>query len=229
MPNHVTNRVTLFGKKSILLVLLLRISNEKDKTIIDFNKIIQMPPELLEVRSPCNIVSQKEYNKEIKEIEERKRTKPDDYWGFSHNLTKKMAEDYIKRFGSTDWYDWAHTNWGTKWNAYEQSMVSGVPEADDIEADSECSFMFDTAWSTPFNVLTTLSEQYPTIEIKVEYADEDCGYNCGIYTLLNGEIVGQHQPEGGSKKAMDLYFDLHEYAREDYDLVDDNYVYRDGE
>jgi hypothetical protein len=227
MPNHVTNRVTLFGKKSTIIILLAAIANKEENKVIDFENIKKMPEVLHSVRCPVKIVTPAQLKKELAEIKERLDKDPHSILGATHGITKKMQAEYLKKYGACDWYDWSAKNWGTKWNAYSQSTTVDVPEGDD-ESDIEVQFMFDTAWSTPYEVLNTLSEQYPTVEVKVEYADEDCGYNCGIYTLKNGDVIGQHQPEGGSKQAMDLYFNLHEGERDYYDLVDDNYVYKDG-
>lgn len=71
--------------------------------------------------------------------------------------------------------------WGTKWNAYDQS----------IECIADGLVSFDTAWSHPEEILKALSLKFPSEEIKVEYADEDTGSNCGYYTIMNGKITEQ--------------------------------------
>lgn len=74
--------------------------------------------------------------------------------------------------------DWNRDNWGTKWNAYSQT----------IEDDS---LTFDTAWSHPTPVIEALSRKFPENEIFVQYADEDLGSNCGEYIIKNGETIKQ--------------------------------------
>lgn len=91
-----------------------------------------------------------------------------------HAMTKEMLrealEQYIKgyfnmqRYGFRDWYDWSIENWDTKWNA-----------CDDLVSDNEISF--NTAWSMPEKVYKELAKYTP---IKVLYADEDMGVNCGL-------------------------------------------------
>jgi hypothetical protein len=76
------------------------------------------------------------------------------------------------------WYDWSVENWGTKWNCYEQEH-------------SHNGFQFWTAWSTPLEVLESLSDAFPDVKITVQYADENLGYNCGTYVLQNGSIIEQ--------------------------------------
>ena len=49
------------------------------------------------------------------------------------------------------------------------------------------TFVFETAWATPIEVLKKLSVQFPDIRIDVHYADEDIGNNCGCYYIKNGE------------------------------------------
>ena len=72
--------------------------------------------------------------------------------------------------------DWNRQTWGTKWNAYSQTIE------DDI-------LRFDTAWSHPTPVIAALSQKFPEEEIHVQYADEDLGSNCGEYIIKNGEVI----------------------------------------
>lgn len=96
----------------------------------------------------------------------------------------------LAKQGIPNWYNWNIDNWGTKWNAYK------------IASDDDY-IQFNTAWSTPEPVIKALSEKFPDVEIRVEYADEDLGYNCGTYIYLNG--VGHFwNPEKGSDKAYEF-------------------------
>jgi hypothetical protein len=92
---------------------------------------------------------------------------------FDFEKIKKMPESEAK-----NWCDWRINNWGTKWNTvdvFRHFMYNTVK--------------FDTAWSTPFDVLLELSKQYPTLGFIIKYADEDVGSNCGIYKLQNGNLL----------------------------------------
>lgn len=82
--------------------------------------------------------------------------------------------------GLVCWYWWASNAWGTKWNAYES------------EVNLDAGWVkFQTAWSTPGPVMDALSLQHPGAAIRVEYADEDYGFNVGTYDLLNGEPIAE--------------------------------------
>ena len=74
--------------------------------------------------------------------------------------------------------DFNRKAWGTKWNACDQWH--------DVEQGKA---RFDTAWSSPEPVLIALSKRFPEEEIRVRYADEDMGCNCGEYTMKNGEFL----------------------------------------
>jgi hypothetical protein len=132
-------------------------------------------------------------------------------WGISRGLTKALSYEYIKKFGTDNWYDWQTRNWGTKWNAYEQISLD------------ENTIEFDTAWSTPLQAMVHLSKKYPQVEFQVEYADEDFGYNVGTYLLINGVIESQNIPDGGTLEAIEMAMDIKgddEYYLTTY-LVDD--------
>lgn len=77
-----------------------------------------------------------------------------------------------------DWYDWRIKHWGTKWNAYEQS-----------KQEESNKLRFWTAWSTPVEIFEALSKKYPDITVRVEFADEDIGCNCGRMTFKKGKLI----------------------------------------
>lgn len=82
--------------------------------------------------------------------------------------------------------------WGTKWNAYE-------PDASPEQGVAQ----FDTAWSCPDGVLIKLSERFPDDLIRVTYADEDTGSNCGTFSLKAGAIVEQNIAPSYSTQSPD--------------------------
>ena len=116
-----------------------------------------------------------------------------------------MYDEYMEKYGCTDWYNFATHNWGTKWNAYEQTK--GEPTTSENGDVSEIIF-FQTAWSTPYKVIRKLSELFPLVDIEVKFADEDAGSNCGVYTMFGGEDVDEWLPDSGSTEAMEVYFEL---------------------
>jgi hypothetical protein len=73
-----------------------------------------------------------------------------------------------------NWYDWSVENWGTKWDVSE------------THEDENGYICFDTAWSTPVELICFLSEKYTNLSFEVKFADEDIGNNCGTYTFNNG-------------------------------------------
>jgi hypothetical protein len=157
MPNHVINILTIEASNKQEIINAIR--GEEFDQYIDFNKIIPMPEELKETTSPVRIVSESESKK-------------------GKGITQEMHDELIEKYGHADWYSWSNANWGTKWNAYDQS------------SDDDGEIIFQTAWNTPLFVMKKLSEQFPNARFNVRYADEDLGYNCGDYTLIGGEISG---------------------------------------
>jgi hypothetical protein len=83
----------------------------------------------------------------------------------------------LDRFNDpTAWRRWSIDNWGTKWNAYGQR--SGQTNPDELR--------FETAWSHPEPIINALCARFPDREIQVAYADEDTGYNLGVYAVRPG-------------------------------------------
>jgi hypothetical protein len=199
MPNWVRNIVEFSGDEKVIAKMREEIRGEGEDRVIDFNKIAPIPKELVGTQAPTLIISQKKYDEQEKRIANSDLTEHEKNWGISRGITQKLADKYRKKFGATDWYEWQNANWGTKWNACDSMEFDNVIE-------------FNTAWSTPFALLLTLSKKYPEVTINVRYADEDFGHNVGEYTLEGGEEVDENIPEGGTYEsyimAMDIQYGL---------------------
>lgn len=72
----------------------------------------------------------------------------------------------VQRYGWKDWYDWSIDNWGTKWNACHEYID-----------DENKVIEFETAWSMPEGIIKEICKYTP---VRVEFADENLGSNCGI-------------------------------------------------
>jgi hypothetical protein len=213
MPNHVTNIISFKGSTKDVEDLrnaIKGIDTDGTEQLIDFSKIIPMPPELM-IASSSNV----DYGIAVILFRERgddSKLKPilAYPWVKAENITKaeqlanylveegradltqgKQALENLDKHGFKDWYSWSVANWGTKWNAYS------ISEVDD-------KIMFDTAWSTPFPVIEKLSSMFPNVQITLEFADEDFGHNCGEIVFLYGESIVDFIPEGGSAEAYVL-------------------------
>lgn len=209
MPNHVTNILTFKTSSKGVEEILNTIKGEEEK-VIDFNKIIPMP-DSLQITSGSQVDNGVAVLKFLINGDDSKLKPMLDYaWVKAENITtcKQLADYLIKEdkvslaeaafaihnereHGFKDWYSWSIANWDTKWNAYSTSSKDN-------------SVIFDTAWSTPMNVIVKLSSMFPDVEMTLEFADEDFGHNCGVVTLLAGQLIKEDIPEGGSAEAYSL-------------------------
>lgn len=188
MPNWVKNVVTLKGDAETVKKVVEFVKGEK--SVFDFDKIIPQPESI------------KKYDTANHPYGEKLTVgKPFDHFEKDSPIVteelieeyKKASEEQLRDYGCIGWYDWRRKYWGTKWNCC------------DAEFNGTDTFYFDTAWSTPYEVLVALSIQFPDITIELTYADEDAGYNVGEGTIENG-VDSVYEPIGGSDSAMDIYF-----------------------
>jgi|APSaa5957512535_1039671.scaffolds.fasta_scaffold09246_12 hypothetical protein len=97
----------------------------------------------------------------------------------------------ISKYGSSDWYSWRVTNWGTKW-----------PVGDDLHKEiiqinsTRFEARIVTAWSLPTGVLKRLSSLHPQTTITMVDCEEEAGFFVGGYKILNGSIIEDtvHEP-----------------------------------
>jgi hypothetical protein len=149
-----------------------------EESLFDFNKIIPQPKELDDTTAPAMIISDEEY-----------------FISPNKGITQSMSDELISKYGYNNWYDWRYHNWGTKWNSDEVNSYDNEVE-------------FNTAWCNPMPLFVKLSQMFPEVDFRIEYADEDFGYNVGKYTLLNGNVTDMFIPEGGSKEAYELAMEI---------------------
>lgn len=98
----------------------------------------------------------------------------------SYEMGKILVEN-VKNYGCPTWYEWAITNWGTKWDVCSE-----------IELDDN-SISFDTAWAPPVPVLAELSKRNPNKEVTCDWHEE--GGLEGMLAFLNGECTMDEERE----------------------------------
>jgi hypothetical protein len=112
------------------------------------------------------------------------------------------------------WRTWNIANWGTKWGGYSCKRL-GITR-----------FVFETAWSAPHPVIKQISLQHPNVTIIHTWADEDTGYNCGKNFYHNG-LNSSSIPDGGSKDAYAIAFELDPDLSKDYIETESSYTYKE--
>lgn len=88
-----------------------------------------------------------------------------------------------RKFGASDWHDWAIREWGTKWNPKFERLS---PER----------ITFETAWSPPTAFLLTVSQQFPEAEIELAYAEGGMEF-WGVSTIQDGETLPSSEHHEG--------------------------------
>jgi len=145
-----------------------------------------MPDDIRDTTSPCRIVTQKEYNKQMKENEKIDRTQP--WYHEPKPITKKMQKALIDKYGTDNWYDWAYNNWGTKWGCY------------DLERDGN-NLSFSTAWNLfDTSLLTEIAVDFPTFVLAYE---EEQGWG-GEFVFEDGECIERTEYDAPTWHSTDI-------------------------
>jgi len=151
-----------------------------------------------------DIFKEKRFEIAVKEYEEQK-DKPD--YIKSIELAKKYISNY-ENYGHPEWYEWRVANWGTKWDAcrvcYDENRI-----------------VFETAWSSPANILVAISKGLKNDEFELQFADEDFGSdNNGVVRFRNGNVIEQDLDKG-EDFVTDVWFNSLTYEEKTPDIVDD--------
>lgn len=98
--------------------------------------------------------------------------KPDDLEAYEDNPQHDQTNP-------NHWYLWNYNNWGTKWDVSEAEMIDRV--------EGHISYQFHTPWGSPLEALITLSQQYPTLSLNLEFEEEQ-GWG-GACLIQNGTLI----------------------------------------
>ncbi len=201
MPNHITNIVKILslGSSTIEQVKKCILNDEGD---IDFKVIFKMPLCLEDFNPHDGIITLADAELEspisgnpmIGNLQMANRRVAIAKKYSISDEDRKLVDRAIrnhKECGFSYWYEWTCATWGTKWNAYDQTVESDY-------------FKFDTAWSHPKKIIDKISENLPDVEFSIQYADEDTGSNCGSYII-----------KGGVRSSEDIAPSWHEMSDEE--------------
>jgi len=186
MPNHVKNIVSISGSKESIARCSEQIFKGGE---FSFENIKPMPEEL---NVECGSLSDNAMDWMKAGKQERKRIENELKEKYNLDNDEAVAKlqryaDNVAKYGHPTWYEWHCEHWGTKWDAYDVDVLE--------RAECFIQLNFFTAWSTPLAAIKTLADQYPDLDIDVDFADEDVGRNCGSYGFCKGtywERVGDY-------------------------------------
>ena len=78
------------------------------------------------------------------------------------DLTALKSKKLKEKYGDDNWYDWALSNWGVKWDVdVDENAVED--EGDYI------SYTFDTAWGPPHEIFYAIRKKFPDLSISWFY------------------------------------------------------------
>jgi hypothetical protein len=183
MPNHVTNRVE--APPTVLASMI----NPEGR--IDFNMLLPFSGEwrwngiLGDAETAAEVATAAPLHDHplVAALQESTHSSID-----VTKLSEESFEQFVQMLrnkracGFLHCMDFARTVWGTKWNAYDQ-----------VVEPQEGWLKFDTAWSCPIPVLEALSKLHPEAEIRVQFADEDIGSNCGMLIIKGGQVAARDE------------------------------------
>lgn len=186
MPNWVMTKVIAKDYDKLKKALI----NENGE--VDFNILIPMP-ENLNIECGTGSYDETDISKKTYDFLKRVYKANDTQQEFVdkakedellvEQLKRWYREDKIEnclkgfynkeKYGYVDWYEWCLDKWDTKWNA-----------VDTVIHDVDKVIEFQTAWSLAHAVLVKVAQE---TDIRVLYADEDIGRNCGMIELRKDE------------------------------------------
>ena len=219
MPNHVYNKLT--GPKKVLEKYL---TDGK----FDFRKILPIPKHAKEPKLPWEIYDELRNLNDTQKSKIINELKTTGFLSTQKETTELTGEtlketiDFLK-YNTMTQHDWKVNNWGTKWNAYNQSIeVDGIilveehisgeetimkkTERQTETTGTEMTINFSTAWSPPFDLIHLLSKKEKCV-LQYEWIEEQGAACLGKETIESGIVTDCYKPDPWSKEAYELMFE----------------------
>ena len=219
MPNHVYNKLT--GPKKVLEKYL---TDGK----FDFRKILPIPKHAKEPKLPWEIYDELRNLNDTQKSKIINELKTTGFLSTQKETTELTGEtlketiDFLK-YNTMTQHDWKVNNWGTKWNAYNQSIeVDGIilveehisgeetimkkTERQTETTGTEMTINFSTAWSPPYDLIHLLSKKEKCV-LQYEWIEEQGAACLGKETIESGIVTDCYKPDPWSKEAYELMFE----------------------
>jgi len=180
MPNWCSNVLRISGDAPTLQAFKGKFDNRGDVGLLGC--FLPIPEELRNVGYPTTIVSEEEYEKHLAGEKSE--------FELAHRpITARMSTEYKLKHGADNWYQWANSNWGTKWDA------AFKPEANFIYLDQNTlQIGFDTAWAPPQIAIETISSEYPTLTFTLFFEEPGMNFE-GMAEIHDGEVIDSVEQE----------------------------------
>lgn len=181
MPNHVTNRLTITGSKQSIAELYAACFRKKKREAPDFWR----------EKASDSSLEEKVRQEWASRIAECEAKEPYDVFDFNRIIpvpafifTGGPLEGGSREESTgRNWYEFNSHRWGTKWNAYDTSIIE--------HADEKLVIKFDTAWNIPEPVIKELVSWFPELNFFHEFIDEG-GWFFGDRTYSSGTIIDNY-------------------------------------
>ena len=201
MPNHISTNFRVTGPTAEVKRFIKDAAGQG--SVLSLNNLLPMPSELQFVSSPVKIMTQAEIDKQWADWKANKeagktslfeKDKP-----FGLGITKENSDSYKAKYGTDNWYDWAISNWGSKWGVYDETEW----DITEIENDglSSAKIWYQTAWSPVSLAWERISKNYPTLEFFHEFADEG-GAFVGNQLIQDGVVIEDNDYEWDSDEGI---------------------------
>ena len=177
MPNWVFNSLVVSGEQAELDKMVAHLNTPFDKHYPDTKwndetKSWDKTPAVQHYSNPVfafwNICRPSDLDKYYGEEITKNRDGMFDENGKMDNVAF-MAEFVRSMSEDEDWYHWNVRNWGTKWDV---AVVDGREYSStsmELTDNGDVMYRFETAWSPVEEVLTKLSEMFPTLTFDYEF------------------------------------------------------------
>lgn len=163
MPNWCYNTIDIYGEHEELkkFQVACQVKDEEtNETYTSFNHLYPCPEEL--TNTLAGSFGDKEKQEEL--IAQQKSN--------------------IEKYGHKDWYDWALSEWSTKWGA------KSIEFTDMEEGDTYLTGRYETAWSPADNLIRKISELFPGLVFSVVSTEESDAFVC-FSIFSNGKLLAE--------------------------------------
>lgn len=251
MPDHIQNRIRLFGDTNEVQKLLSHIKGQSDtgeEIRIDFNTITPRP-EGLQISHHLGVImwaklctGQLDFASLLSPTDRStvEMFSDQDYKGVSNKIEAQTAlecllgkrNENIKEFNEEEFNgfiqclkNYRSTGYMTwyDWSLDNWGTKWNAYNQQD-ERNTIDTIFFQTAWNSPILLIRKLSGMFPFVTIELTFADESGGYT-GRLKFHGGEFIEINQPGRRSKEAYEICFELHPESINYYKLVGDTYEY----